>query len=56
MANWACRRRPLAITAHIHYWHLLDTVGKSLTSFSCTHELVQVVHNAVVGESIHALS
>jgi len=55
MADWACQRRPPAITAHIHYRHLLDIVGQSLTSFSCTHELVQAMHDAIVGESIHAL-
>ena len=54
-ADWACRRRRLAITAHIHSRHLLDIVGQTLSNFSCTRELVQAVHDAVVGESIHVL-
>jgi len=53
MADWACRRRRPVITTHIHSRHLLNIVGKSLTNFSCTRELVQAVHDAVVGESIH---
>ena len=53
MADWACRRRRPVITTHIHSQHLLNIVGKSLTNFSCTRELVQAVHDAVVGESIH---
>jgi len=50
-ADWACQRR-LVITAHVHSRHLLDIVGQSLTNFSCTRELVQAVHDALIGESV----
>ena len=46
----ACRRE-LSITSHTHYRLALDIVGEGLTRFTSSRELVQAVHDALVGES-----
>ena len=46
---WACQKG-LAITPHIHYHLVLDLVGEALTTFASSKELVQVIHDALLGE------
>ncbi|KIM52043.1 hypothetical protein SCLCIDRAFT_81805, partial [Scleroderma citrinum Foug A] len=47
--HWACQKG-LAITPHIHYRLILDLVGEALTTFASSKELVQVIHDALLGE------
>ena len=46
---WACQKG-LSIMPHTHYWLILDLVREALTSFSSSKELVQAIHDALVGE------
>ena len=46
---WACQKG-LSIMPHTHYWLILDLVGEALTSFSSSKELVQAIHDTLVGE------
>ncbi|KIM57315.1 hypothetical protein SCLCIDRAFT_130771, partial [Scleroderma citrinum Foug A] len=48
--DWACQKG-LAITPHIHYRLILDLIREALTNFSSSMELVQAIHNALIGES-----
>ena len=48
--DWACQKG-LVITPHIHYHLILDLVGEALTNFSSSMELVQAIHDALIGES-----
>ncbi|KAI6041984.1 hypothetical protein EDC04DRAFT_2564886, partial [Pisolithus marmoratus] len=45
---WACQRG-LMITSHTHYWLILDLVGEGLTNFASSQQLVQAVHDALLG-------
>ncbi|KIJ67274.1 hypothetical protein HYDPIDRAFT_84925, partial [Hydnomerulius pinastri MD-312] len=47
--HWVC---PVSATlvAHVHYRLVLDIVGSKLTTFSCPHELVKAIHDALIGE------
>ena len=47
--RWACQKG-LAITPHIHYRLVLDLVGAALTTFTSSKELVQAIHDALLGE------
>ena len=47
--HWACQKG-LAITPHIHYRLILDLVGAALTTFASSKELVQAIHDALLGE------
>jgi Fungal protein kinase len=47
---WACREG-MDILAHSHYRLVLDIVGASLTDFSSSKELVQAIHDALLGGS-----
>ncbi|KIM65569.1 hypothetical protein SCLCIDRAFT_112896, partial [Scleroderma citrinum Foug A] len=46
---WACQKG-LEITSHIHYCLILDLIGEALTNFRSSRELVQAIHDALVGE------
>jgi len=46
---WACRKG-VAITSHIHHRLVLDTVGESLMNFTSSRQLVQAIHDALIGE------
>ncbi|KIM50479.1 hypothetical protein SCLCIDRAFT_83389, partial [Scleroderma citrinum Foug A] len=46
---WACRKG-LSITPHTHYWLILDLIREALMSFSSSKELVQAIHDTLVGE------
>lgn len=48
---WACPPKT-TIMAHRHYRLVLDVVGQRLTEFDSSRELVQAVHDALLGESI----
>jgi len=47
--RWACQK-DLEITPHIHYRLVLDLVGAPLTTFASSKELVQAIHDALIGE------
>jgi len=46
---WACRKG-VAITSHVHHRLVLDIVGESLTNFASTRQLIQAIHDALLGE------
>jgi len=46
----ACQKG-LAISPHIHCHFVLDLVGTSLTAFASSKELVQAIHDALLGDS-----
>ncbi|KIK22998.1 hypothetical protein PISMIDRAFT_11255 [Pisolithus microcarpus 441] len=45
---WACQQG-LLITSHTHYQLILDIVGERLTNFTSSRELVQAIHDALIG-------
>ena len=49
---WACQQG-LAIIHHSHYILSIDIVGDALTDFSSSRELVQAIHDALIGELFH---
>jgi Fungal protein kinase len=54
--SWACKEgEEVKIASHSHYRLVLDLVGKSLSTFTSTKELVQAIHDALLGRllSIH---
>jgi hypothetical protein len=46
--SWASRKG-LTIVAHTHYRLVLDVVGKSLSEFASSKELVQAMHDTLIG-------
>lgn len=52
--SWACRKG-LVIVSHTHYRLVLDLVGKSLSSFASSKELVQALHDAAIGRLLSVL-
>jgi len=46
---WACQKG-LEITSHIHYRLILDLVRETLMNFRSSRELVQAIHDTLVGE------
>lgn len=48
---WACRQ-DVKIVSHTHYRLVLDLVGKPLSAFSSSKELVQAVHDAMIGRVV----
>ena len=49
---WACQQG-LVIIHHSHYILSIDIVGDALTDFSILWELVQAIHDALIGELFH---
>jgi len=46
--SWACKRTE-EIMSHTHYRLVLDLVGKSLSTFTSSKELVQAIHDVLIG-------
>jgi hypothetical protein len=51
---WACHSNTLFIP-HQHYRLALDVIGRPLTKFLSSYEMVSAVRDAIVGESSHEL-
>jgi Fungal protein kinase len=46
--SWACKRMG-EIMSHTHYRLVLDLVGKSLSTFTSSKQLVQAIHDVLIG-------
>jgi hypothetical protein len=46
--SWACKRMG-EIMSHTHYHLVLDLVGKSLLTFTSSKQLVQAIHDVLIG-------
>jgi hypothetical protein len=46
--SWACKEG-VSIMGHSHYRLVLDLVGKRLSDFASSKELVQAIHDALIG-------
>ncbi|KAG2049762.1 hypothetical protein BDR06DRAFT_830179, partial [Suillus hirtellus] len=46
-ASWACTHQ--ALTPHIHYCLVLNLVGKPLLHFASSRQVVEAVHDALIG-------